>query len=146
MEHAKGVLKFIKEAYKEHILKDPVLKETFNVLLHKFKKAKEDPEIVQKKKDKIVSKIKDFALMLSNAKKSTISEPKNNSVMPKPALKKRDKKAKSKSHAVQFSDKIEVHTYYERNWNDYKRKDFFKGPFSQVEVKALMESICNYAS
>jgi hypothetical protein len=68
--------------------------------------------------------------MVSSVKKETISEPKKKSVLPKPALKKRDKKALSKTQAVKFNDNIEVHTYYERNWNDYKRKDFLKGAFS----------------
>ena len=46
-----------------------------------------------KKKDKLVGKIKDFAHMVSTVKKETISELKKKSVLPKPALKKRDIKA-----------------------------------------------------
>lgn len=68
---------------------------------------------------------------------------------PKPALKKRDVKAESKapkSKGVKFSENIEVHTYYERSWNDFKRKDFTKGAFTQTEVDTLIKSLCDYAA
>lgn len=48
---------------------------------------------------------------------------------PKPALKKREVKGETKT--VKFSDKIEVHTFWKRSWNDYKNADMVKGPFTE---------------
>jgi hypothetical protein len=47
---------------------------------------------------------------------------------------------------VKFNEKIEVHTFYERSWNDFKRKDFIKGAFTEAEVNTLLDAICSYAS
>jgi len=50
-----------------------------------------------------------------------------------------------KAKGVKFSENIEVHQYYERTWNDFKRKDFIKGAFTQTEVNTLIDALCNYA-
>jgi hypothetical protein len=47
---------------------------------------------------------------------------------PKPALKKREAKAAAKG-SVKFNETVEVHTFYERSWNDFKKRDFRKGAF-----------------
>ena len=38
-----------------------------------------------------------------------------------------------------------MHTFYERSWNDYKKRDFDKGAFSQEEVNTLLHALCTYA-
>ena len=65
--------------------------------------------------------------------------------MPKPALKKREQKAAGKG-SVKFNENVEVHTFYERSWNDYKKGDFNKGAFQPDEVDSLLHSLCQYAS
>jgi hypothetical protein len=64
---------------------------------------------------------------------------------PKPALKKREDKA-SKKLAVKFNENVEVHTFWQRNWNDYKKKDMIRGPFTEVEVQKLVTALCEYAN
>jgi hypothetical protein len=82
--------------------------------MHKYKKlSKEGAK--ESKQLKLQQKIKDFAKLVAPKKKS--------------ALKKRDQKAETKN-TVKFNDNVEVHTFYERSWNDYKKKDFVKGAFS----------------
>ena len=65
---------------------------------------------------------------------------------PKSALKKRDTKAESKKpKLVKISSTVEVHEYYERTWNDHKRKDLIKGAFTENEVGKLLDALCAYA-
>ena len=65
---------------------------------------------------------------------------------PKSALKKRDSKAKSKQpKLVKINSTVEVHEYYERTWNDHKRKDLIKGAFTENEVSKLLDALCSYA-
>lgn len=101
--------------------------------MHKFKKLSQE-EGKEGKKEKLLQKIKEFALVI-----------KQNAPKKKSALKKRDIKAEGKG-SVKFSDKVEVHTFYERSWNDFKRKDFNKGAFTQKEVDTLIDSLCQYAA
>lgn len=41
---------------------------------------------------------------------------------------------------------MEVHTFWQRNWNDYKKKDMIRGPFTEVEVQKLVTALCEYAN
>lgn len=46
---------------------------------------------------------------------------------------------------MKFSEKVEVHTFYERSWNDFKKKELSKGAFKEEEVNSLLEALCQYA-
>lgn len=129
MDAAKETLKFLKSAHASTIQQAPELKALFNALVGKFKQA---GGISERKQTKLIDKIKAFAIQVQSL------------AGPKPALKKRE--AKGQAKVVKFNDKIEVHTWYERSWNDFKRKDFTKGSFSPVEVQTLIDSLCSYAA
>jgi hypothetical protein len=83
--------------------------------------------------------------MASQAGKKKESKPKK-AKEPKSALKKRDSKAESKQpKLVKINSTVEVHEYYERTWNDHKRKDLIKGAFTENEVSKLLDALCAYA-
>lgn len=83
-----------------------------------------------------MAKVKEFALGLQPPATST----------PKPALKKREAKADSKKLAVKFNDNVQVHTFWQRNWNDYKKREMLRGPFSESEVNKLVTALCEFAA
>ena len=130
MDTAKETLKFLKSTQSTTIQQNPDLKAQFNALVGKVKQQGEFSEL---KLLKLAIKVKEFAIQVQTL------------AGPKPALKKRDAKRAAKG-SVKFSDKVEVHTWYERSWNDFKRKDLTKGSFTPQEVQTLIDSLCQYAS
>jgi len=110
--------------------------------LHDFKKLKSSAVPSKSSLQALIEKCLSFSANL--VKKSTKTL-KSVEKVPKPALKKREVKSGVKG-SVKFNEKVEVHTFYERSWNDYKKKDFSKGAFQPSEVDSLLHSLCQYAS
>ena len=60
MDTAKGTLKFLKQSQAEAISSNPIFKETFNELIHKYKALVAADSPNTKKQDKFIQKVKDF--------------------------------------------------------------------------------------
>lgn len=131
MDKAKKALRLLKDAHKDFIGSDERLRATFKKLRRKVKEAtKSLPS--DSKQQKLCARVQDFqAKVLERA--------------PVSALKKRDEKSAKKG--VKFSETVETHILGERSWNDFKNgRHYTKGSYTQEEVKALLNSLCSFAS
>ena len=40
---------------------------------------------------------------------------------------------------------MQTHVFGERRWNDHENRKFKKGTYTEVEVKKLLNALCDYA-